>query len=391
MQLQTSGGSRQAGRAPAQRTSRRRHSALANLAPVLLSLACGGEDQTELLLPDLGGTLAEPFLGLPASADARAAAPLRLSETRAFAALDSLEPAAGVIPYAVQAPLWSDGARKLRWVALPRDGRVGFSEAGAWRFPEGTVFIKHFGMVLDERAPDVAQRLETRFLVAAEGGRYYGLVYRWDDDQRDAWLSNEGADELLEISTEDGTQREQRYTYPSAGACAACHSSAAGFVLGARTAQLNGDHDYGDGTGPFNQLGAWSSLGIFDQPVGDTASDRRPRLAALGDEAASLEARVRSYWDANCSACHDGSGRIAAWDARFSTPLREQGVLSVAPLSGSGDAALRLIAPGDPEHSLIYLRSSSVDAGARMPPLLRNRVDQRYVELLREWILSLAR
>jgi uncharacterized repeat protein (TIGR03806 family) len=331
----------------------------------------------------------EPFLGLPERVEAQGDSPLLLSETQAFASLAALEAAPGVIPYSVVSPLWSDGARKLRWLALPSGSQVGFSEAGAWAFPEGTVLIKHFGMALDERTPEVVRRLETRFLVAAEGGGYYGLVYRWDDDQRDARLANDGGEELLEIVGGDGSVRQQRYTYPSAQACRACHSSSTGFVMGVRTAQLNGDHDYGDGTGPFNQLAVWSAHGIFDTPVGDIPPDERQRLASLDDDSVPLETRVRSYWDSNCSSCHNGDPAIPSWDARFSTPLAEQRVIAVDPYTGARPDGVRLIVPGDPERSLIYLRSRSTEAGVRMPPLLKNRVDERYVERLGEWIASM--
>jgi hypothetical protein len=110
----------------------------------------------------------------------------------------------------------------------------------------------------------------------------------------------------------------------------------------------------------------------------------------LADDAAPLEDRVRSYWDSNCASCHNGAASFPSWDARFSTPLDEQGVLLAEPRSGvaTGDD-VRLIVPGDPERSLIYLRSQSDQPALRMPTLLRNRVDERYVALLREWIESL--
>src|SRR4029453_10574925 len=101
--------------------------------------------------------------------------------------LDSLMPAAELIPYTVQSPLYSDGAFKQRWLRLPPGARVGvpgagpiqFAPSGAYAFPDGTVFVKHFELALDERAPEIRRRLETRFLVAARGG-YYGITYKWN-------------------------------------------------------------------------------------------------------------------------------------------------------------------------------------------------------------------
>src|SRR5262249_12772044 len=67
-----------------------------------------------------------------------------LSQTGVFASLSDLTPAPGIVPYAVNSPLWSDGALKRRWVALPGGETIGFLATGEWTFPRETVFIKHF-------------------------------------------------------------------------------------------------------------------------------------------------------------------------------------------------------------------------------------------------------
>lgn len=369
--------------------------------PSLLIAGCSsGQDETTLLLGPQPEDAAQvpAFLGLPLTAADSASSPALLSETGAFVDLARLGAAPGVLPYSVQSPLWSDGAQKRRWMALPSGSHVGYAEQGPWQFPEGTVFIKQFGMVLDERAPDDVLRLETRFLVSAQGGGVYGLVYKWDEDQRDARLLLDGAEEVLDIVGADGSMRQQRYTYPSQRACGACHSARSGYVMGARTAQLDGEYRpsagepnafaESDGEPAANQLAAWAERDVFDAPVAEALSARE-RLVPLADEAAPLEARVRSYWDSNCSSCHNEAAPFPSWDARFSTPLDQQGVLLAPPRSGAAADDVRLIVPGDAERSLIYLRSQSEAPDQRMPPLLRNRVDARYVELLREWIESL--
>jgi uncharacterized repeat protein (TIGR03806 family) len=366
---------------------------------VAAAAACGGNDEA-MSDPEAADPFArlrvtsarsvtpvQPFLGL--SPTAAEASPQRLSETGVFASLETLETVPGIIPFSVQAPLWSDGAIKQRWIAVPSGAQIGFSENESWAFPEGTVLVKHFGMALDERDPESVRRLETRLLVMAEGGGYYGLVYRWDADQRDAQVIWDGADEMLEIIGEDGVPREQRYTYPRANQCGGCHSHERGEVRGARTSQLNGDYDYGEGAGTHNQLAAWSALGVFDRELDETPVDAYPRLVGLEDDSAPVEARVRSYWDGNCSSCHTGEPHYPSWDARFSTPLAEQRLLWADPIDGPRDDGLHLITPGDPERSYIYLRSNSADKPLRMPPVAKNRVDERYVELLREWITAL--
>jgi uncharacterized repeat protein (TIGR03806 family) len=351
-------------------------------------------------LPDAGQTQASElpvhsraFLNFPEHAADAAQAPQLLSATGAFTNLATLEASPGILPYGVRTPLWSDGAYKRRWLSLPEGGKIGFSATGQWSFPEGTVFVKQFAMALDERQPDQLQRLETRFWIAARDGEFYGLVYKWDDDQQDAQLLLSGASEELSIAGTDGIQRTQTYTYPAAAACKSCHSAAAGAVRGVRTLQLNGNFEYGaaydTNAAAANQLAVLDGLGMFDGPIGDPA--QYGHLSAIDDESAPLEERVRSYWDSNCSMCHNESPSSPSWDARYTTALADQKVLMTVPLSGPGDDDLRLIVPQEPDRSYLLLRVDSDQPGVRMPPVLRNRIDEAYVAVLRSWILALPK
>jgi hypothetical protein len=67
--------------------------------------------------------------------------PRLLSQTGAFTDTARLQAAPGLIPYTVNSPLWSDGAVKSRWMALPNGTKIEFSEKGEWKFPNGTVFV----------------------------------------------------------------------------------------------------------------------------------------------------------------------------------------------------------------------------------------------------------
>jgi uncharacterized repeat protein (TIGR03806 family) len=319
--------------------------------------------------------------------------PARLSELGLF---DTRATPAGpdtLLPYVVQSPLWSDGAHKERWIALPEEGDVSFAEDGAWGFPEGTVLVKHFSMAFDERTPAQRRPLETRFLVHGATRGYYGVTYKWNAEGTDAELLRERRVEMLTIIGPDGHARQQRYTYPSPTDCLICHNEEAGYVLGPRTAQLNAVLEYAATGRRSNQLLTWSALGLFGESlVRETNAEilaAFPQLAALDDESRSLEDRVRSYWEGNCSMCHGVKHEIRAyWDARYSTPLLDQGVLWAAPYSGDvQDEAV--IWPGEPTRSVLFSRSSTIDPNRKMPPLGRNRVDERYVEVLRAWIESL--
>src|SRR5207244_3058909 len=54
--------------------------------------------------------------------------PALLSQTGVFADLQKMEPANFLIPYTVNSPLWSDGAAKSRWIALPENSKIHFAQ-----------------------------------------------------------------------------------------------------------------------------------------------------------------------------------------------------------------------------------------------------------------------
>jgi uncharacterized repeat protein (TIGR03806 family) len=361
--------------------------------------ACSGSDETRVYDPRLGDPGSRPlaYLGFPPEARHAPRSdgndepnfPRLLSATGAFRDVAQLEPATGLVPYDLQAPLWSDGADKHRWISVPALGSVVVSDQMPWRVAEGTVLVKHFEMALDERQPEVHRRLETRLLVAAQGGSFYGVTYKWNNEGTDAEIVLEAETEQLSMVDAEGAEREQPYFYPGPSDCLSCHTSSAGYVLGLRTRQLNRELDYGNGHPAINQLLAWSGWGFLDRAIGDAEATAAPRLANVADESEGLERRVRSYWDSNCSMCHAGqTGSVKGWDARFFTPPSEQG-LSQPPQMIGPDVPAALIDPGDPEHSYIYQRSATVDKVQRMPPIGRNRVDAKYIDVLARWIDSL--
>jgi uncharacterized repeat protein (TIGR03806 family) len=368
-------------------------------AGLVATLACGSAGEAQVLYDpwvEPPGPRQPAFLAFSSAYDGRGPAPIgapnfpkRLSDTGAFLDAAELVTVSGVVPYDIQVPLWSDGAHKQRWVSVPEGSTLGYSETEHYEVPPGTVFIKHFEIALDERFPQQRRRLETRFWVAASADAQYGVSYKWNEDQTDAELLIDKQTDTLSITGPDGTLREQPYFYPGPADCQTCHTKQAGYVLGARTAQLNRTVAYRADRPSTNQLTAWSSWGLLNARLDATALVGAPQLPAFADATHSLEERIRSYWDGNCSMCHSGAeGNVPGWDARYTTPLAEQG-LDQAPRK-LGASASHLITPGSPDDSFIFLRGDTTDVDLRMPPLGRNRIDDAYVASLSEWITSLA-
>lgn len=508
--------------------------------------------------------------------------PRLLSATGAFADTASLTPAPGLVPYTVNSPLWSDGADKARWMGIPDGARIGFATNGEWTFPEGSVWVKHFELAVNETNPAVRRRLETRLLVRDTNNHVYGATYKWRADHSDADLLDgplieqvqiTGAAQAGELTSEDiggpvagstarladgweltaggadiwgagdqfrfayerrtgdfdvavrvssltqtdlhtkaglmvrdslapdarhifafvfpsnaarnnndgGYEFQSRDTtggsaaaiypptphprvnypdtwlrlkragntwtaysggdgrawrlmatkllalpdtvffglaltahngdgaqatakfhfrgtwtqpwyYPGRTDCLNCHSAAAGGVLGVKTRQSNCDSFFPSTGVTDNQLRAWNHAGYFQPALDEATLPQLPRLAAITNEAFSLEHRVRSYLDANCSHCHRPGGPAgqAKWDARFETPLGAAQILGGAVADMLGVPGSRIVTPGDPGHSVMYQRMGTATAPHKMPPLAKNLVDQPAVDALAAWIGALT-
>lgn len=334
--------------------------------------------------------------------------PRKLSETGLFTSTRELKPAPGLIPYSVNSALWSDGALKDRYMALPGESKIEYNSViypqpapGAppgWRFPDGAVMVKTFSLEMEAGKPASARRLETRLLRhelipgTEEVGSHVwtGYVYVWNEDQSDAeLLESAGADRKYTVvdRSAPGGKREQVWHFPSRAECTLCHNVAAKYVLGVDTAQLNRDHDYSGVIA--NQLSTLDHLGVFAKPLPAPAG-RLARLPDYSDPRASLDERARSYLQANCAHCHrKWGGGNADFQLLHTLPVGETGTIGVPPAHGKfGLQDPRLLTPGRPGDSMILNRMSRLGLG-RMPHVASNVVDEQAVRLIRDWIAKM--
>ena len=319
-------------------------------------------------------------------------APTLLSQTGAFSDLSSLTPAKGLVPFEPNVTFWSDGASKKRWIALPNDGshnsaaeQIVFSENGDWTFPNGTVFVKHFDLLMDETDPSSSKKIETRFTVKGEDGQIYFLTYRWREDESDADLVVGGADRTLSIQTASGTQ-QQTWHYPNNSECFTCHSTSES--LGINTRQLNGNFSYPSGVAD-NQLRTMNHLNWFSNPLNEGNIPGYLSVSPISDASASLEKRALSYLDVNCGYCHEPGNVQVNIDFRFTTPLDQKNIMQVDPEDDLGIQGAKRIFQGDHSRSVIFHRMNSLQTAVMMPPLSKFLVDQEGTDLIRDWINSL--
>jgi hypothetical protein len=87
----------------------------------------------------------------------------------------------------------------------------------------------------------------------------------------------------------------------------------------------------------------------------------------------------------------DYGGGNARFQLTYTIPLEKTGVVEVLPLHGNfGIGNAKVLAPGDPDRSLIAYRMSKLGEG-RMPHIASSVVDDDAVKLIRDWIQQLPR
>jgi hypothetical protein len=227
-----------------------------------------------------------------------------LADTGCFVDVPGRVPAPGVLPYDVQTALWTDGAAKRRWIALPPGGTIDWSATGAWGLPAGTVLIKDFA--IEERAGDrtTIRPVETRFLVVDEVFTWARYSYQWNAEGTEAFLREATpADPIVtfDVYDENGDPDTRDHFFPTRDACSRCHQSVA-TTLGLETSQMNRPFDYGAGVD--NQLRALARAGVFGTSFDESLLGDAHRMPNETDTTWDITSRLRSFQQANCSHCH---------------------------------------------------------------------------------------
>ena len=298
----------------------------------------------------------------------------------------------GVLPYDLQAPLFTDYALKLRtvWTPQPLTGALPDDPAA---MPVGTVITKTFyypeggeGVTRGAPAPVNAETgldlagyrlIETRLLVRREDG-WHPVSYVWDEDETEARLTRVGAVVPLSLDGEAFP-----YVVPNENQCAGCHASDGTTAelrpLGPTPGQLAGAYPYADGAQI--QLARWTAAGLMDGV---------PDGVAWDDEAEPLGARARAYLAANCAHCHNpvGPADTSGLDLSLTAaPGPALGLCKLPIAAGSGTGGHRYgIEPGAPGRSILTYRMRSTDPGAMMPELGRALVHEEGAALIEAWI-----
>jgi hypothetical protein len=329
-----------------------------------------------------------------------------LSQTGCVDPVDHTKPAASLVPYTVASPLWSDGATKERFMALPDgkfvhvkdcdrepdtcktldNGGTPYDE-GHFLFPIGSVLVKNF--LFDSKVFET--RLWVHFSDDPANG-WVGYSYEWNADHTDATLIPEAG--VTKPVMNAG--KMQSWYFPSETDCAQCHNDAVGYALGPDVRNLNINFKYPSGM-TANQLDTLEHIGLFDAQVKRKPAYPDPTVGITGNvsDPATNEIRTRSYLQANCAICHRPGGNFQGLDLRFDTLLKDRMACNAAPIKGPApvvpEAMAKLIAPAHPEWSLVYERMATLDEVRRMPQIATSVLDKTGLLLVSDWIKSITK
>ena len=307
-------------------------------------------------------------VGVSDAAVTGATFPATLAEFGFFADAGADRPAAGVVPYRLNTPLWSDGAEKHRFLYLPPGVKAAAKGEGLLDLPVGAALIKTFSF-----GP---RKIETRVLLHRADG-WVALPYKWNDAQTEARLALAGA--RVALTTPGG--QAISYAVPNKNQCKECHAlSGAVTPIGPKARNLSAEW-----------FGAEHAAGRLDAVP---AVVRAVPLWEARAKAAVADV-ARGYLDVNCAHCHNpaSSASNSGLDLRWEqTDPIKLGVNKRPVAAGRGAGNLEFgVVPGDPDHSILLYRMNSLEGGVAMPELGKATVDADGVAAVRAWIAAMPR
>ena len=307
-------------------------------------------------------------LGL-ACDDAGTSAPALLGCTGLYANWPSRTIAANAAAFDPGVHLWSDGADKRRFIALPPGTQIDTSNMDEWTFPVGTKIWKEFSLA--------GQKVETRYLWKRGDGDWLRTTYQWSDDELTATELTTGA---LDV-------RGTGYEIPPQEACTTCHMGRIDFVLGFEAVSLSSP----------------SASGLTMSELVKRGWLTNPPATPIVIPGNATEQPALAWLHANCGmACHNNSPRSFAGSTGMwlrlnvgqlatvqSTDTYTTTVNVPSEFQPSGQTGFKRITPHDSAHSCIPFRDGSRDAngeGNQMPPIDTHVVDTNGVALVKAWI-----
>lgn len=351
---------------------------LSTLFILLFLFSCSENDNEELYVP------AES----PVNYDLEAFPYTKLSDYNMFDGdLKNQSPVLGVIPYQPISSLFTDYAKKKRFIWMPDNVSANYiSDFEVLDFPVGTIIVKTF--YYDNVLPtNSTQIIETRLLIKKTTGWIFS-EYVWNSSQTEAFIDNSGSNINIEW-LEEGVAKSNNYRIPSESECLTCHKkSNISTPIGVKPQNLNFTYSYSSGT--VNQLQKLIQEGYLN----NTDLSSINSVIDWKDLSQPLELRARSYLDINCAHCHSDNTHCSYRPIRLSfkdTETSEDNIgICVIPDEDINSTLTHVVSPGRPERSVMSFRMNSINESTRMPLIGRNLVDDKAVTLINDWIDELT-
>jgi uncharacterized repeat protein (TIGR03806 family) len=296
------------------------------------------------------------------------------------------QPVQGVLPYDVITPLFSDYAKKKKFVWMPGGAPATYAgDHQSLNFPEHTVLIKTF--YYDNVQPAGSRRLiETRLLYKLNG-QWHFADYVWNSAQTEATLDLAGSNTPVTFTDEQGTERSLLYRIPAEAECLTCHKvNGQATPIGPKPQNLNMPYTYTNGT--MGQLARWVQEGYLADGYPSTITT----TVRWDDVSQDLNNRVRSYMDMNCAHCHADGRHCDYRPMRFAYEETADPVnlgVCVAPDEPLQPHHTHIVARGSAERSVLHYRMAATNETVRMPLLGRTVVHEEALELIQQWISAM--
>ncbi len=293
--------------------------------------------------------------------------------TGLYADMATKQLAEGVTAYAPAIPLWSDGAEKKRWIALPPGTTIDTSDPNEWVFPVGTMAWKEFS--------SGGHRVETRLWQKVRANYWVDAAYAWNADESAARLTKGG-----DIPFAGGT-----YHIPTHDECEKCHRGRTDRILGFEQIELSLP-----GANGVTMRDLIRDKRLSKPPATDTLT--------IGDDGTGAGAPAMGWLHANCGiTCHNDNSNSTGFAAKMVLRL-DASLLDGRSLAGNATlkttVGVKVNAPnwngrprivaGDPASSLLYQLISQRGEGKQMPPIASRIIDEPNVALVGHWIASMT-
>ncbi|MEM6720283.1 MAG: hypothetical protein AAF611_13240 [Bacteroidota bacterium] len=348
--------------------------------------SCGNDDSDPVTpTPDPPIGMDDDYIPIPESPvvyDPDAFPFATLSEYNFFEGdMKEQAPVLGVIPYEPISSLFTDYAKKKRFIWMPNDVQASYvADMELIDLPVGTILIKTF--YYNNVLPNNDTRIIETRLMLKKADDWYFADYIWNDEQTEATFSLDGSFTNIEFM-EAGEMKSANYRIPSEVECFTCHKSGTNSVpIGLKPQNLNSMYDFADGTE--NQLLKFINEGYLEDNLPATINT----VVKWSDETQAIDLRVRSYIDINCAHCHQAGSHCDYRPIRLA--FHESGEANNLGICIDPDESIEemtgIVTPGDKETSVLYFRINTEAEESRMPLLGRSIIHEEAVQMIGQWI-----